>query len=149
MTPEIKQQQQEDVQRMKDNLAKAANLRNLALEDLETQKALVNGMKKMKPHEVIDQAQQLENSILPKILAKHGAESAEYKFWKGVLDSMNWLLHITDYSIRLEERIVRLKHNLDYYQRLTMKLERELDHYTTLDRVMTNDLIHSYTQPKI
>jgi len=146
MNPDIQKQRTEDVQRMKDALSKSANLRNLALEDLEAQKALVNGIKKMQPGEVIDQAQQLENIILPRVLAKHGPESTEYKFWKGVLDSLNWLLHITDYSIRLEERIIRHRHNLDYYKNLTVRLERELEHYTTVDRVMTTDLINSYTK---
>lgn len=148
MNPEIQRQQEEDVKRMRDALAKNANLRNLALEDLETQKALVNGIKKVPQRVILDQAQQLEHKTLPLILekAKGNVEDPTYQFWRGVLDSLTWALHVIDYSIRLEERITRLKHNHAYYKDLCAKLERELDKYTTMERIMTTDLINDYTK---
>jgi hypothetical protein len=150
MNPEIERQQAEDVQRMRDQLARHANLRNLAMEDLETQKQLINGIKKVPEAKIIDQAQQLEHKILPAILQKAGGDvtNENYVYWRSVLDSLNWLLHITDYSIRLEERITRTKHNLAYYQKLCVRLEKELDKYTTMDRVLTTELINDYTSQK-
>lgn len=147
MNNEISRQQAEDIKRMRDALAKNANLRNVALEDLETQKALVNGIKKVPQAKIIDQAQQLEHKILPAILQKAGGDTSNenYQYWRNVLDSLNWLLHITDYAIRLEERVTRIKHNLAYYQQLTVRLERELDKYTTMDRFLTTELITDYT----
>jgi hypothetical protein len=150
MNTEIKRQQADDIQRRKEMLNKKANLRNLSLDDLETQKALVNGIKKMPQSKVIDQAQQLEHSILPSILAKAGGNvnDTNYVFWRGVLDSLNWLLHITDYSIRLEERISREKHQNEYLRTLAVKLQRELDNYSTMERFITNDLVNSYLGDK-
>jgi hypothetical protein len=147
MNPEIERQQAEDVQRMRNNLAMHANLRNIALEDLETQKQLVTGIKKVPQSKIIDQAQQLEHKILPAILQKAGGDvnNENYVYWRSVLDSLNWLLHITDYSIRLEERVTRTKHTLAYMQGLASRLERELDKYTTMDRFLTTELINDYT----
>jgi hypothetical protein len=150
MNPEIERQQAEDVKRMRDQLAMHANLRNIALEDLETQKALVNGIKKVPQAKIIDQAQQLEHKILPAILQKAGGDvtNENYVYWRSVLDSLNWLLHVTDYAIRLEERVSRIKHQLVYYQKLSARLEVELATYTTMDRVITTDLITDYTTKK-
>jgi hypothetical protein len=148
MNPEIQKQRTEDVQRMKDALSKSANLRNLALEDLEAQKALVNGIKKVPESTIIDQAQQLEHKILPAILEKSKGDvnDSNYQYWRGVLDSLNWALHVIDYSIRLEDRLTRRKHELSYFKELSARLERELDKYTTMDRVLTTELINDYTK---
>lgn len=150
MNPEINRQQQDDVQRMKDALSRHANLRNLALEDLDAQKHLINGIKKVPQSKIVDQAQQLEHKILPQLLEKYNGDvnNETYQYWRGVLDSLNWLLHITDYAIRLEERVTRVKHNLIYYQQLAAKLERELDKFNTMESFLTSELITSYTQGK-
>jgi hypothetical protein len=150
MNPEIKRQQAEDALRVKEALAKSANLRNIALESLEQQKALVNGIKKIPESQILDQAQQLEHKILPAALEKFNGdiENENYKYWRGVLDSLNWALHVVDYSIRLEEKITRIKHRLSYEQNLNLKLERELEQYTTMDRFITTELITDYTQNK-
>jgi hypothetical protein len=146
MNPEISRQRADDVQRMKENLSRSANLRNLALEDLEQQKALVNGIKKVSQSDLIDQAQQLEHKILPAILQKANGdtENENYKYWRGVLDSLNWALHVIDYSIRLEERCLRYRHTQQYYKTLAAKLEGELAQYTTMERFLTADLMTQF-----
>lgn len=146
MNPEILKQRADDIQRMRESLAKSANLRNLALEDLETQKALVNGIKKVDQNKILDQAQQLEHKILPAILekAKGDTENENYKYWRGVLDSLNWALHVIDYSIRLEERCIRYRHTNQYYKTLAAKLEGELAQYSTMERFLTADLMKQF-----
>lgn len=140
-TPEIIQQRLEDVKRMRENLAKSSNLRNLVLEDLETQQHLVNGLKKVPISSIVDQAQQLEHQILPALEKKYGLTHEQYTYWKGVLDSLNWLLHVMDYVERLERRLMRVQHQLKYYQDLAVKLDQEIQHFTTLERFLTLDLV--------
>lgn len=141
-TPEIIEQRLADVKRMRDNLARSANLRNLVVEDLETQQQLIQGLKKVPTSTVIDQAQQLEHQILPALEKKYGITHEQYTYWKGVLDSLNWLLHVMDYLERLERRLMRVQHQLKYYQDLAVKLEQELQHYTTVERYLTIDLLN-------
>lgn len=133
----------QEVDQVKNNLAKSANLRNLSMEDLETQQHLVNGIKKVSEAEIIKQAQQIENVILPAILKKSG-DGEDYRFWKGVLDTMNWSLFLIDYSIRLEGRMIRQRHENLYLKNLAAKLEMELNQYTTMERFMTGEIIKEY-----
>lgn len=142
MTPaEIIEMRKQEVLRMRANLEKEANLRNLVLEDLESQKNLVNGIKKVSITQIIDQAQQLQNIILPSLEKKYGLTHDQYIYWKGVLDSLNWLLYVLENTERLERKLIQVRHQLMYYKELTAKLEKELDHYTSMENFMMKELI--------
>jgi hypothetical protein len=113
------------------------------MEDLDTQQHLVNGIKKVSEADIIKQAQQIEHVILPAILKKNG-DGEDYRFWKGVLDTMNWALFLIDFSIRLEGRMIRQRHENLYLKNLSVKLESELQQYTTMERFMTGEIIKEY-----
>ena len=128
-----------EVLRMKERLMSNANLRNLIYESLDNQAKLVDGLKKVEVAAMIDQAQQLDTQIIPAIIRKHGDQSAEAKFWKGVLDTIVWAMYLVDHSDSLNRQLIRTQHMLGYYQNYNRELQQELNYYTTLERFITED----------
>jgi hypothetical protein len=128
-----------EVLRMKERLMSNANLRNLIYESLDNQAKLVDGLKKVEVATMIDQAQQLDTQIIPAIIRKHGDQSAEAKFWKGVLDTVIWAMYLVDHSDSLNRQLIRTQHMLGYYQNYNRELQQELNYYTTLERFITED----------
>ena len=128
-----------EVLRMKEKLMSNANLRNLIYESLDNQAKLVDGLKKVEVATMIDQAQQLDTQIIPAIIRKHGDQSAEAKFWKGVLDTVIWAMYLVDHSDSLNRQLIRTQHMLGYYQNYNRELQQELNYYTTLERFITED----------
>ena len=128
-----------EVLRMKERLMSNANLRNLIYESLDNQAKLVDGLKKVEVAAMIDQAQQLDTQIIPAIIRKHGDQSAEARFWKGVLDTIVWAMYLVDHSDSLNRQLIRTQHMLGYYQNYNRELQQELNYYTTLERFITED----------
>ena len=123
-----------------------ANLRNLIYESLDNQAKLVDGLKKVEVAAMIDQAQQLDTQIIPAIIRKHGDQSAEAKFWKGVLDTVIWAMYLVDHSDSLNRQLIRTQHMLGYYQNYNRELQEELNYYTTLERFITEDQLKKAIQ---
>lgn len=127
------------VLKMKERLMSNANLRNLVYESLDNQAKLVDGIKKVEVAKMIDQAQHLENNIIPKIIKNYGEKSTEFEFWKGVLDTVLWAMYLVDHSERLNKRLIRTQHMLGYFQNHNQELQEELNFFTTLERFITQD----------
>jgi hypothetical protein len=138
-----------EVLRMKERLMSNANLRNLIYENLDTQAKLVDGLKKVEVGAMIDQAQQLETQIIPAIIRKHGDQSTEAKFWKGVLDTIVWAMYLVDHSDSLKRQLIRTQHMLGYYQNFGREMQEELNYYTTLERFITEDQLKKAIQDEI
>ena len=134
------------VLKMKERLMSNANLRNLVYESLDHQAKLVDGLKKVEVGAMIDQAQQLEKQIIPAIIKKHGENSAEFLFWKGVLDTVLWAMYLVEHSERLNKRLIRTQHMLGYFQNHNEDLQEELNFYTTLERFITQDQLKKAVQ---
>jgi hypothetical protein len=135
-----------EVLRMKERLMSNANLRNLIYESLDNQAKLVDGLKKVEVAAMIDQAQQLDTQIIPAIIRKHGDQSAEARFWKGVLDTIVWAMYLVDHSDSLNRQLIRTQHMLGYYQNYNRELQQELNYYTTLERFITEDQLKKAIQ---
>lgn len=135
-----------EVLRMKEKLMSNANLRNLIYESLDNQAKLVDGLKKVEVAAMIDQAQQLDTQIIPAIIRKHGDQSAEARFWKGVLDTIVWAMYLVDHSDSLNRQLIRTQHMLGYYQNYNRELQQELNYYTTLERFITEDQLKKAIQ---
>jgi hypothetical protein len=135
-----------EVLRMKEKLMSNANLRNLIYESLDNQAKLVDGLKKVEVAAMIDQAQQLDTQIIPAIIRKHGDQSAEARFWKGVLDTIVWAMYLVDHSDSLNRQLIRTQHMLGYYQNYDRELQQELNYYTTLERFITEDQLKKAIQ---
>ena len=138
-----------EVLRMKERLMSNANLRNLIYESLDNQAKLVDGLKKVEVATMIDQAQQLDTQIIPAIIRKHGDQSAEAKFWKGVLDTVIWAMYLVDHSDSLNRQLIRTQHMLGYYQNFGREMQEELNYYTTLERFITEDQLKKAIQDEI
>jgi len=138
-----------EVLRMKERLMSNANLRNLIYESLDNQAKLVDGLKKVEVGAMIDQAQQLDTQIIPAIIRKHGDQSAEAMFWKGVLDTIIWAMYLVDHSDSLNRQLIRTQHMLGYYQNFGREMQEELNYYTTLERFITEDQLKKAIQDEI
>jgi hypothetical protein len=138
-----------EVLRMKERLMSNANLRNLIYESLDNQAKLVDGLKKVEVAAMIDQAQQLDTQIIPAIIRKHGDQSTEAKFWKGVLDTIIWAMYLVDHSDSLNRQLIRTQHMLGYYQNFGREMQEELNYYTTLERFITEDQLKKAIQDEI
>lgn len=135
-----------EVLRMKEKLMSNANLRNLVYEELDNQAKHVDGLKKVEVATMVDQAQQLESQIIPAIIKKHGENSAEFRFWKGVLDTVIWAMYLVDHSDSLRRQLIRTQHMLGYYQNFGREMQEELNYYTTLERFITQDQLKKAIQ---
>ena len=138
-----------EVLRMKEQLMSNANLRNLIYESLDNQAKLVDGLKKVEVGAMIDQAQQLEKQIIPAIIEKHGENSSQFKFWKGVLDTIIWAMYLVEHSDSLNRQLIRTQHMLGYYQNYNRELQQELTYYNTLERFITEDQLKKAIQDEI
>jgi hypothetical protein len=135
-----------EVLKMKERLMSNANLRNLVFEELDNQAKHVDGLKKVEMATMVDQAQQLDSQIIPAIIKKHGENSAEFRFWKGVLDTVIWAMYLVDHSDTLNRRLIRTQHMLGYYQNYSRELNEDLNYYTTLERFITQDQLKKAIQ---
>ena len=132
--------------KMKERLMSNANLRNLVYEGLDNQAKLVDGIKKVEVGKMIEQAQYLDNQMIPGVIRKYGEKSPEFEFWKGVLDTVLWAMYLVDHSERLNRRLIRTQHMLGYFQNHNQELQEELNYYTTLERFITQDQLKKAIQ---
>lgn len=135
-----------EVLRMKERLMSNANLRNLIYESLDNQAKFVDGLKKVEVGAMIDQAQQLEKQIIPAIIEKHGENSSQFTFWKGVLDTIIWAMYLVEHSDSLNRQLIRTQHMLGYYQNYNREIQEELNYFTTLERFITEDQLKKAIQ---
>jgi hypothetical protein len=84
---------------------------------------------------IYDQAQQLDNVILPKIAVTRGKDSEDYKFWQGVYKSLLYAVMILDRDRTLVVKLQQANQLLGFYKGVAEQNERALLKYTTIEDV--------------
>lgn len=84
---------------------------------------------------IYDQAQQLDNVILPKIALTRGKDSEDYKFWQGVYKSLLYAVMILDRDRWLVIKLQQANQLVNFYKTSAETNERELLKYTTIENV--------------
>lgn len=91
------------------------------------------------------QIQYLENMIMPAVAQKRGGkDSADYKFFEGLIQSLKWCLVMydkLDYMLR-EDGLLRLEKQI-LCDRVLL-LERELQRFETLEQLYTSEFLEKY-----
>ena len=108
----------------------------------ERHESLQKVMDAMPGGKIRSQILYLENNILPAVKAKRGGEgSADYVFFKSLIDSLKWALVMYDRNDRLmrESSLLRLR-SVIMEQQLELS-ERELQKYTSLEDLYLSECL--------
>lgn len=87
---------------------------------------------------MIDQVNYIDKQLLPAVKKKGGAESEDYKFFSGLINSLLWAIMVKDRFDRLERMYGHQALHLHIVKQEAQLLKGELDKYTTME-----DLWHS------
>lgn len=120
--------------------------RNLSELSLEDQKKLVDGLQGVPIKQLYDQAQYIENILLPKILASRGVESEDYKFYKGVANSLIWAMFIVDRFEFLKSQYTTEQLFREFLQEQLIVYKSELDKYQTVEDMFMNLTYDKYSK---
>lgn len=123
-----------------------AILRNLSQLSKEEQSKLYQGMKRVPIKKIFDQAQYLDNDLLPRIKEKHGVDSTHYKFYKEVLDTLLWCAFIFERYNFLQTKFLNNCQLLDFYKERCTKYEAELQKYTTMEDLLMSSSMDAYKE---
>lgn len=102
------------------------------------------------PHsKFIEQCQYLKEYMLPKIAANRGENSADYKFYFGVFQSLMYSMKLLDRDFNLRMRLSNEKSLREFYQGKMQTYEAELMKHTTIQDLLAtetaNDLLFKKT----
>lgn len=93
------------------------------------------------PHKkYIEQASYLKNYMLPKIEKSRGLDSAEYKFYYSVFESLMYACALLDRDYSLRYRLGTSKIELEFYRTKVGFYETELQRYTTMEDLHAKEL---------
>jgi hypothetical protein len=120
--------------------------RNLSEMTMEDQKKLVEGLKNIPQKQMMEQAQYIENILLPKIEQTKGIEDANYKFYQGVVDSLLWAICIVDrYEFLQNQHYHKCTMN-EFLQEQLVNCKKELDKYYAAEDLTLTDSLNKYAQ---
>jgi hypothetical protein len=120
--------------------------RNLTELSEEEQKKLVDGLQNVPQKQMLDQAQYLENILLPKIAINRGVESEDYKFYKSVSDSLLWAIFIVDRFEFLKTEYATEQLMREFLQEKLIIYKNELNKYQTAEEMIMSHTYDRYAQ---
>jgi hypothetical protein len=128
------------------NLEKVRLLAKDSLDDLTNGKRekLVRGMKEVPVSRMIDAVNYIDKNLLPAIKKKSGEKSADYEFFKEVIDHLLWAVVIVDRYEALEGRWVHQKLEIQLLREYTEMYEKELQKYTTVEDLLLSSTLDLY-----
>jgi hypothetical protein len=105
---------------------------------------LEDGLRNAPVKQMIDAANYIENNLLPAVKKKNGEKSADYIFFKEVVDYLAWAILLSDRYGQMEMRWIRQKLEIQLLKEHLELLERELQRYTTLEDVLLSSTLDVY-----
>lgn len=105
---------------------------------------VAQGFKDVPARAVADQAQYLQNILLPRIKAKSGETSADYQFFTAVWKSLLYLLIVLDGHETLNRRYTHVRLLLEFWERRANDAERELDKYNAAGSIVSSEFFDAY-----
>jgi hypothetical protein len=106
---------------------------NLSTMSPEEQAKLVDGLKQVPLYKIHEQSQYLINQLLPAVESKKGIDSEDYKFFKGLVDSLCWAVLILDRFERMSYQLSNERMLREFFQNKAVFLEQQLTKYTTME----------------
>jgi len=88
----------------------------------------------------IEQAQYLREHMLPRIEKTRGTDSADYKFYYSVFESLMYAITMADRDYSLRMRLTNEKLLNEIYHKKIIFYEMELQKHTTLEELSAKEL---------
>lgn len=120
--------------------------RNLSQLSEEDQRKLVEGLKNVPQRQILEQAQYLENVLLPKIKQNRGEDHADYKYYRSVCDSLMWCIFIIDRYEFLEWELNKQKIQNEFLQEQLLITRRELGKYHAAEDLIMSSSLNDYAR---
>lgn len=94
----------------------------------------------------LQQAQYLQNIVLPQIEAKRGNKSDMFVFYYGVFESLMYAIKLLDRDYSLRYRFTNEKMLNDYYRKKVVFYEEQLQQYTTIEDLLMKETAQDLTR---
>lgn len=120
--------------------------RNLTELSPEEQKKLVDGLQGVPIKQIYDQAQYIENILLPKIATNRGVESDDYKFYKGVSNSLIWAMFVVDRFDFIKTQYATEQIFREFLQEQLIVYKSELGKYQAAEDMLMNLTYEKYSK---
>lgn len=114
---------------------------NLAKESAGETRKLVDALELVPQKKMLNDAQYLLNDLLPRIVQKHGDKSEEYKFFRGLVDTIMWSLFIMGRYENMLQKLQHIQLLAEIYKSRMELAERELLNYTTVEDLTLADTL--------
>ncbi|MDR6565484.1 hypothetical protein [Chitinophaga ginsengisegetis] len=118
--------------------------RNLVELSPEEQQKLSDGMQNVPQKQMLEQIQYFENTMLPKIKEKRGEDSADYKFYAAVCNSLLWACLIHDRYDALLTRTASLQMMNEFLRERLTVAEKTLDRWNAAEDIIMNKTLGQY-----
>lgn len=114
------------------------------LANSEDGRKLYSGMAAVPENKMWHDAQYLINDLLPRIEKGKGADSAEYKFFRGLLETIVWCLNIRQWHDKLQLAYNHEKLLRGIYQEKAELYESELLKYKTVEELTRAEALEEF-----
>lgn len=119
---------------------------NIAKQSAADTNKLIDALEIVPQHKMLEDAQYLMNDLVPRIQRSKGEDSAEYKFFRGLIDTIMWSIFIME---RYENLLQKFQHTellSEIYKGRMDLAERELLKYTTIEDLTRSNAIKDFQE---
>lgn len=132
------------LQKVRNQVREKVVAQNLAEQSNGSQKKLIDGIAIIPERKLLDDAQYLLNDLLPRILNSKGEASQEYKFFRGLVDSLTYCLKMRSMYETLLARFQREQFMGVIYREKAELYEAELLKYKTVEDLIQAEVMNDY-----
>lgn len=114
--------------------------KNAIVENLihEHSQQLSNGLVEVPISKIMEQVLYLQNSALPSALAKFGADNENYRFYKGIVDSLIWTLVCYERAAYWKKEWNFQRTTTEVFRNDSIRLREELQKYHFAEDALLN-----------
>jgi len=120
---------------IKNDIEKQAIVDNLVHEHSQQ---LVNGLVQVPVKKIMEQILYLQNQMLPQALSKYGADNDNYKFYKGVVDSLIWTIVTYERSIHWQKEWNHQRSATELFRADAIRMREQLQKYHFAEDAILN-----------
>lgn len=120
---------------IKNDIEKKAIVDNLIHEHSQQ---LTNGLVEVPMKKIMEQILYLQNQMLPQALSKYGADNDNYKFYKGVVDSLIWTIVTYERATHWKKEFNFQRSATEFYRDESIRLRETLQKYHFAEDALLN-----------
>lgn len=136
-----------DLQSLQAELRMSSALRNVKdSRYADMDKKIATGLEDVPVRKMYEQAQHIEQVLLPKIEQARGADHPDYIFFRSVFLSLLWAIAVLDRNEFMTRKNIELRMLGEFYRDQCTTMERELSKYQTLEELCLSDALSTYAE---